>query len=172
MNAEQNPTLAEDVSRQHPVREDMPFQRVFWIAERIAWTVLALLPVVALSGLFAHGALSERSVEGAPLKMEYERFQRQSALSRFTAHISPAGSQEIKLRLNASFQHAFEVESMQPTPLRSSANSDGLEFVYQAPAGGELVAVIWTRPRRFGPVDLQAETDGGGTVKFPVFVYP
>jgi hypothetical protein len=166
--------MPEEKSRRHPVREDMRFQYAFWIAERVAWTMLALVPVVALSGIFAHGVLSERIAGGtdAPLRVEYERFQRQSALSHFVARIAPAGAPEVTLRLSPAFQRAFEVESIQPQPLRSSAGSQGLELVFHAPPAGDLVAAIWARPREFGFLRLKAESGGGGAVDFPVLIYP
>jgi hypothetical protein len=171
---DKQPIAHEDESRAHPVREDMRFQYASWIVERVAWVLLALVPLVALTGVFAHGILSETTAgaPGSPLTMQYERFQRETALSRFTAHIPRAESGEVRLRLSPSFQQAFEIESMQPQPARSSAGTAGLELFFNAPASGELIAVIWTRPRQFGLVQVAGETDGGGAVKFAVFVYP
>ena len=152
----------------------MRFQYATWIAERVAWILLALVPVVALTGIFAHGALSERTTGAAdaPLSMTYERFQRQSSLSHFVARISPSGRQEAKLRLSPSFQRAFEIESIQPQPLHSSAGTNGLEFVFAAPPTGDLVATIWARPREFGSLRLAADSDGRGAIELPIFIYP
>jgi hypothetical protein len=74
--------------------------------------------------------------------------------------------------LSPSFQSAFEVESIQPQPLRSSASAQGLELVFTAPPADDLVAAIWARPREFGFMHLTAESAGRGAVDFPVLIYP
>jgi hypothetical protein len=166
--------MREEQSRTHPVSEDMPFQYAFWIAERVAWVILALVPLIALSGIFAHGIVSETTVgaAGSSLTMQYERFQRQTALSKFVARVSPANSGEVRLRLSPSFQRVFEIESIQPQPARSTASSNGLEFFFHPPSADEFTAVIWTRPREFGSVAVKADGDRGDPLNFSIFVYP
>jgi hypothetical protein len=166
--------MREEQSRTHPVPEDMPFQYAFWTAERVAWIILALVPLVALSGIFAHGVVSETTAgaAGSPLTMQYERFQRETALSKFVAHVSPANSGEVRLRLGPSFQRVFEIESIQPQPARSIANASGLEFFFHPPTADEFTAVIWTRPREFGVIPVEAEGGSGGALKFSILVYP
>jgi hypothetical protein len=166
--------MREETSRSQPVPEDMGFQYAFWRAERVAWVVLALVPLVALTGIFAHGHLSE-STAGAPdspLTMQYERFQRETALAKFVARASPANAGEVRLRLSPSFQRVFEIESLQPQPARSVAGANGLEFFFHSPGADQFTAVIWTRPREFGLVPVEAEGDHGGAVKFSILVYP
>ncbi len=165
--------MRENDNRSRPVQEDMRFQYVWWVAERVAWVIIGLVPLAALTGLFSHGVLSESraSAPDAPLTVHYERFQRQTALSRFIAHIPSGGSNELRLRLSPSFQEAFEIESIQPQPVRSTAGAEGMEFFFRPPAAGELIAIIWTRPRQFGLIPLQAEGDRGGPAAFTVMVY-
>jgi hypothetical protein len=166
--------MREEESRTHPVREDMGFQYMAWTVERVAWALLAFIPILSLTGIFAHGALSEQTgtVAGSSFSLQYERFQRETALSRFTAHIPPVGSAEMRLRLSPSFQRTFEIESIQPEPARSTAGTGGLELFFHAPASGELVAVLWTRPRQFGVIPVQAEANPGAAIEFTVVVYP
>jgi hypothetical protein len=166
--------MREETSRTTPVAEDMLFQYATWVVERVAWVILGLIPLIALSGVFAHGFISETtaSAEGSPLTIGYERFQRETALSKFTARVSPANSGEVRLRLSPSFQRVFEIESIQPQPSRSIASERGLEFFFHPPAADALNAVIWTRPREFGRVPVEAQTDTGDPVKFSILVYP
>jgi hypothetical protein len=78
--------MREQDSRSYPVREDMRLQYAFWAWERATWVALALIVLLALSGLFAHGPLSRRTVKDAALSLTYERFQ------RVTSHGSPRRS--------------------------------------------------------------------------------
>jgi hypothetical protein len=165
--------MREEDSRTHPIQEDMRFQYASWMAERVAWVLIALVPLLALSGVFARGALSENTVvdPAGSLSLTYERFQRATALSRLTARVTPV-SDEVRLRLSSSFQHRFQIESVQPQPARSTGGRSGLELFFSRPPAGELNVVIWAQPRHFGIHELEAETDGSGPVKFSVVVYP
>jgi hypothetical protein len=60
------------------IPEDLPFQRREWVAERVAWAVMALLIAGALLGFFGTGPLSRTTAgdEAGPLWLEYERFAR------------------------------------------------------------------------------------------------
>src|SRR6188508_2841580 len=76
--------MREQDSRSYPVRENMRLQYAFWAWERATWVALALIVLLALSGLFAHGPLSRRTVKDAALSLTYERFQRVTSVARLT----------------------------------------------------------------------------------------
>ena len=84
----------------NPVRESVRFQKAVWIAERVAWILLALVPLAALAGVFSHGPLSDRKATApdSPFTVEYERFQRSTVQARFVFRI-PVENGEAKLRL-------------------------------------------------------------------------
>ena len=157
----------------YPVREDMRFQRATWTVERVFWALLALVPLAALAGLFSHGPLSHKTAEAAnaSLSVDYERFQRVTVQSRFVVRIRSGATDEVRLRLSPSFQRNYDIQSMQPEPVRSSAGGDGLELYFH-PANDDLTAVIWATPRDFGRLMLRAETDLSGPVDIPVLIYP
>jgi hypothetical protein len=164
--------MREYNSRNYPVREDMRLQAAFWAWERAMWVAIAIIVLIALTGLFAHGPLSTRTVADVGLSLTYERFQRLTALARFTATISVSSGDEASLTLSPAFSDNFQIADIEPRPLRSSAGPRGLELVFQAPAGGELSVVIWAHPRSFGRYDLTAAADSGGRVAFSILVYP
>jgi hypothetical protein len=73
------------------IDEDPDAQRRHWIAERVGWTVITLVILAALLGLFGSGWLSEASVgtpEGA-LRLEYSRFGRFLAPTTLRLHLGP-----------------------------------------------------------------------------------
>src|SRR2546430_13200708 len=164
--------MREQDSRSCPVCEDIRLQDAFWAWERAAWAVIAVIVLIALTGLFAHGPLSERTVADARLSLSYERFQRVTALARFTARISVSHGDEASLTLGPAFSNHFQIADIEPRPLRSRAGPGGLEFVFQAPAAGELSVVIWAHPRSFGHFDLTAAVGPEGRVAFSILVYP
>ena len=165
--------MTDDHVRTYPVREDMRFQTVTWTVERVAWALLALVPLAAMAGLFSHGPLSNKTAEAAnsALSVEYERFQRMTVQARFVVRISSIGTEEVRLRLSPPFQRIYDIQSMQPEPVRSSAGGDGLDLYFR-PVKGELTAVIWATPREFGNFKLRGESDVSEAVNIPVLVYP
>jgi len=164
--------MREQDSRSYPVREDMRLQYALWAWERATWVALALIVLLALSGLFAHGPLSRRTVRDAALSLTYERFQRVTSVARLTATIAGPAADEVSLRLNPSFVDNFQVGDIEPRPSSSSAGPFGLELVFRAPTEGDLAVVIWATPRSFGLFDLTATADPAGQVAFSILVYP
>ena len=74
--------MRERDSRDYPVLENMRLQNAFWAWERTTWVVLAIIVLIALTGLLAHGPLSERTAADDGLSLTYQRFQRVSAIQR------------------------------------------------------------------------------------------
>jgi hypothetical protein len=164
--------MREQDSRDYPVLENMRLQNAFWAWERTTWVVLAIIVLIALTGLLAHGPLSERTAADAGLSLTYQRFQRVTALARLTARISVPSGDEASLTLSPVFADNFQISDIEPRPLRSTAGPGGLEFVFHAPAAGELSLVIWAHPRSFGFFDLFAAAGPGDRVAFSILVYP
>lgn len=155
--------------REYPVHEDADYQARTWALQRVAWIILVLIPVLALSGLFAHGFLSERTAGNAEnLTIEYQRFQRTTDLTRFVIRLNDAAAD---LHLAPPFQETYEIESIQPQPARSVASPDGLQLRFDKPPAGPLVAVIWARPRQFGRFAMRAQ-QGETSVPFNILIYP
>jgi hypothetical protein len=164
--------MRERDSRDYPVAENMRLQNAFWRWERATWVVLAIILVIALTGVLAHGPLSKRTVADAGLSLTYERFQRVTALARLSASISVSSGDEASLTLSPAFADNFQISDIEPRPLRSTAGPEGLELVFQAPTAGKLSLVIWAHPRSFGHFDLIAAASPEGRVAFSILVYP
>jgi hypothetical protein len=166
--------LDERQDRQHPVPEDMRFQHRTWIVERVSWLALGLLVCVALAGLFGQGPLSRATASTGEqgIAVDYERFQRITRIARFEIRMAPFDSQDATLRLSRQFQESYEVSSIQPWPLRSTAGPETLELAFARPASGDLLVTIWAHPRRYGLMRVQASGDRGGPVQLPIIVYP
>jgi hypothetical protein len=164
--------MREQDSRSYPVHENMRLQYAFWAWERAMWVGIALILLIALSGLFAHGPLSKQTVSDGGLVLTYERFQRATAVARFAAKIAAINPDEARLTLSPSFSENFQIVDIEPRPLRSSAGPRGLELGFLPPAQGELAVTIWAHPRSFGVYDLSAAAKPKGQVAFSVLVYP
>jgi len=156
----------------YPVKEDMRFQKTVWIIQRVSWILLIFVPLAALAGVFSHGPLSDRIAQASNegWSLEYEKFQRMTVQSRFVIRVPAVQGEEVRLHLGPSFQQSYDIQSMQPDAERGSADADGLYLFFKANEG-ELTAVIWATPRRFGSVDLRAETEDG-VIALPIYIWP
>jgi hypothetical protein len=161
----------ETHAHSNPVRESIRFQKAVWIAERIVWALLALVPLAALAGVFSHGPLSDKTVKApdSSFIVEYERFQRSTVQARFVFRIR-AENGEAKLRLSAAFHESYDVQSLQPEPTLASANTQGIEFNFKS-EDDEIIVVIWATPRRWGGIDVHAE-GADASVDIPILIYP
>ena len=117
--------MDEFASRDYPVKEHMGFQRRMWVVERTGWTVLAVIALLGLTGLFGSGWLSEATASNTALSVDYERFERATRLAQFTFHFAPGAAGERHLRLNAAFRKNFETSTVQPAPARSEVMALG-----------------------------------------------
>jgi hypothetical protein len=156
-----------------PVYEDMHFQEISWTLQRVGWVALALISLLALTGVFSHGHFSNAVArqDGLPLSVNYERFQRMSALHRFDIAMPPGAEDDIRLTFNKAFTDLYEIDSIQPQPLRSNASNGGIVLTFDWPERGNFNAVMWARPRNFGYAPLEIGTPRG-SLTFPVLVYP
>ena len=161
----------EPHAHSNPVRESIRFQKAVWIAERVVWALLALVPLAAMAGVFSHGPLSDKkaTAPNSSFTVEYERFQRSTVQARFVFRI-PAESDQAKLRLSAAFHEGYEIQSLHPEPVLASANKEGIEFDFRS-EGDEVTVVIWATPRRWGSIDLHAE-NADASVDIPILIYP
>lgn len=156
-----------------PVSEDMRFQERSWLARRVGWSLLAVFILLALFGAFSKGILSAARAEreGVPLSADYDRFQRRSTQTHFAIQVPKQTEDEIWLRLGRVFQDTYEIEAIQPPPVRSNTGNNGISLFFDAYDQGDMQIVIRARPRRFGAVTVEIARLPG-TLRMPVLIYP
>ena len=157
-----------------PIKEDMSLQVRTWVAERIGWMVLALFVLAGLAGAFSHGVLSStvvRSADGV-LTIDYERFARHTARTRFTIRIADAANEAPRLRLSPAMTEFYDMETIYPQPLRSTASEAGIEFTFARPPDGDLVVRLAARAARFGYARLVVSLDERSRVELVQVIYP
>jgi hypothetical protein len=164
--------MDEFASRHYPVREDMRFQRRSWLVERAGWLLLALVAAAGLTGLFGAGPLSHAHTSAGVLAVDYDRFQRATRVSPFVFTVPPGTGRDMTLHLGGSLQRHFEFTSIQPAPLRTRTNPDGIDLTFATQAGAPSRIVIWAHSRHYGLSRMTAAIDGGEQAPFWVFVYP
>jgi hypothetical protein len=163
--------MSDTIDRHTPVPDDMRFQQASWRWERIGWCLLALIPLLALTGLFSNGPLSSHSTATPTFTIHHERFQRISSLTRFRLQVAPQDTKHVALHFGPPFIDLYDINSMQPQPVSSHSGDDGLRLVFEPPTSGELQLSIWAWSRRIG-IHRFDVSDGRNSVQLFVLIYP
>jgi hypothetical protein len=151
----------------------MRFQERAWLIKRAGCVLLAILILLALAGVFSNGLLSAATAErdGVPLSVGYERFQRRNAPTHFTIKVPRQTEDEVWLRFGPAFQHAYDIEAVQPPPVRSNFGNAGLSLFFDAYDQSDLNVVIRARPKRVGAINVEIARLPG-SLQMPVLIYP
>jgi hypothetical protein len=157
--------------------EDLPFQRREWLAERVAWSVMALVVGAAILGLFGSGPLS-RSIAGdeaGPLWLEYERFVRLLAPADLKVHLGPGAAAQptVRVWIDRRYMESAELKQVTPQPVGMEAGAERLILTFRRVDGDRSTAITFNmRPSRSGSLSGRVGLIDGPTVRFDQFVYP
>jgi hypothetical protein len=151
------------------IDNDVAFQRRVWVAQRIGWSVIGILIVIAALGYFGGGPFSRSSAQGGGMTIEYERFARlrQPTKLRFVLDSAPGGG---ALAVSRAYFDSVQIEQITPKP--SAVRSGGEWLVYSFAGPLPAAVTFHLRPDQFGPVSGSARLAAGEAVPFRQFVYP
>ncbi len=149
-----------------PIREDMRFQRRYWLFERIGWAILVLIAAAAAAGTFAGGPLAAAAGTGQGFSASYERFARRGVETRLSVTL-PAGR-----TLWMQGIDGFDVVRVDPEPATVRSERQGLAYDF-APGTGAGVVTFRLKPRAWGMqrVRVAADPDARPT-PLDILVYP
>ena len=155
-----NKTLQSRQHSRHPpsieqvARNTTPFQRREWIVQRIGWVLLALLLLAGALGLFGSGPLAERSLDNGAARLEYERFVRSDADTRWTLTLhQPAAGGTADIAIDADFAANFEIVSIQPAPSATALSAGRWVYSFETRDSGEVPVVFIVQSRKIGRHD-------------------
>jgi hypothetical protein len=159
------------------IAEDLPFQRREWLAERVAWAVMALLIAAALSGLFGTGPLSRTTAgdEAGPIWLEYERFARLLAPAPLRVHLGPGASREetVQVWIDRQYIDSLELQQVMPSPDSMEVGLERLIFTFRLAEGGGAAMITFNmRPIHVGSLSGQVGLINVPAVPVQQFIYP
>jgi len=161
-------------NREFPVREDMAFQLKAWRFERVGWYVLVLLVILTLLGLFSRGPLSSREAHSSDgrLDVEYEMFHRNGSTNPIIVHLKGQPNAVLEVELGGEWLDGFDVQTLQPQPLRSASAGQGMRVWVQADAQGHASLHLSLLAEGLGLYSSRITTPGGAAVSFDQFIFP
>ena len=161
-------------SRSYPVNEDMALQRKVWRFERWGWYGLVVLMALTLAGLFSKGPLSTADVRSADgqLRVEHQRFLRNGSSDVLVIHLRGKAREPLEVALSGELLRGFNVEMLQPQPLKASTAGEGVKLWLLTDDDGQAVLYLTLRSDGVGSFDTQVALANGAAVRFSQFIYP
>jgi len=136
--------------------------------------VLVLLVILTLLGLFSRGPLSSRQMHSADgsIGVEYERFHRNGSTNPLIVRLKGAPNAVLEVELGGDWLEGFDVQSVQPQPMRSSAAGPGMKLWLQADGQGEANLHLSLLGEGLGTYHGRIATPNGAVVTFSQFIFP
>jgi hypothetical protein len=153
------------------IDQALEFQRRFQRVQRIAWRLLALVPVAAVAGLFGGGVFSTVSAGGtrAGATVSYERFARRSVETELALKLArPSGPANVAI--TRDFLDRYAITEVRPEPRRVATLADRVVFSFAAGPRGR--ATFSLEPKTIGSGSGTVTVSGGAPVRISQFVYP
>jgi hypothetical protein len=157
------------------IDQDLEFQVRAWKVERVAWWAMLALVLAGVLGLLGPGPLAKvtTGAPGAPLRLEYQRFERLLTPARLVFRAQPGAGGTLSIWLSTGYLDRVQVTAITPEPHQVSAGSGRVQFLFRIPEPPQPVTVtIHVMPHHFGRLEGEAGMAGGLPLRFRQFVYP
>ncbi len=157
------------------IEENLRFQKLFWVVQRIFWGLLFLFIISAIFGLFGNGLFSQKKVENAAAALSYEVFARDQSPTKLEIELHPSTSMSEKyfFALNYDFMKKIKIQRIEPQPERviNGMGSYVYEFM-RDPDKSNLKLTIYYEPQTMGSLKGTLQTATGGKLEINQFIYP
>jgi hypothetical protein len=153
------------------IDQALTFQRRFGRVQRVAWWLLALIPVASIAGLFGGGLFSDATAgsERTRVTVTYERFGRLTADTELELEFARP-SRPVDVAISRAFLDRYDTSEVRPQPLRVRTVADAVVFTFAAaPAGRATFALA---PAEVGSSRGTVTVTGGTPVTIKQLVYP
>jgi hypothetical protein len=153
------------------IDQALEFQQRFHVIQRVAWSVLALVPVAAVAGLFGGGLFGATTAGGraAGVTVTYDRFARITADTEIELRLERADG-PTAVTISRALLDRYQVSEIRPEPVRVVTRPDRVEYVFAASASG--TALFAVQPDDVGSSSGTVTVAGGAPVRVEQFIFP
>jgi hypothetical protein len=153
------------------IDQALGFQRRFGRVQRVAWWLLAVIPVAAIAGLFGDGLFSEVTAgsERAGGRVTYDRFGRLTADTKLELEFARS-SRTTDVAISRALLDRYDTSEVRPEPVRVRTLADAVVFTFAAAPAGK--ATLFLQPDAVGSSSGTVTFTGGTPVRVKQLVYP
>ncbi len=170
MGSLEQPIVREDGLQ---LDEHRRFQERFWTIERIAWCVFALIIVAGLCGAFGSGGpLATKVTVIDRAIIEHPRIGRWEGADEMMVRFKPDHAEQTRsLFLSNSFAEVFQVEDIQPLPMRTVIEAGGQRLFFDNPGNDGGMVTIHLRAQSAGSASFNLGIDSE-LMSLSSFIFP
>jgi hypothetical protein len=119
------------------IGEHPHFERRWRIIQTMIFSVLALLVLAAVTGLFGSGPLTNRTsaFAGTAFTLHYPRFARARATADIVIEPRNASAGQVAVHLDRSLAEAMRIEKTSPSVITSGSDADGTLYIFMLAPG-------------------------------------
>jgi hypothetical protein len=156
------------------IQYDPAHERKEWFAQRVAWTLMALIVAAALAGLLGPGPLSNARAgnKGSKLSVECSRFARYQGPETLRIFCQPESGQEFRVSLDRSYVERIQIHGISPEPKETIARSEQYIYVFAREQEGEQLVLFDLHPNAFGRTETRIMLDNIESVTLTQFYWP
>jgi hypothetical protein len=158
------PTFLGDLQ----IDQSLEFQQRFHRVQKVLWRLLALLPILAVAGLFGGGVFSSVTTGDPGARVTYDRFARLTVKTRLS--VTVGGGRRPVVSLDRTLLNAYDLTEIRPQPSRTVVSADRTSFSFSALPGAQVSLSL--QPRRLGSVRGAVSVAGARPVRVHQFIYP
>jgi hypothetical protein len=153
------------------IDQALDFQRRFGRVQRVAWWLLAVVPVAAMAGLFGGGLFGKVTAgsERARVTVTYDRFGRLTADTELELQFARP-SRTTDVAISRAFLGRYDTSDVRPQPVHVRTLADAVVFTFAAAPGGR--ATFFLQPDAVGSSSGTVSVTGGTPVHIKQLVYP
>lgn len=146
----------------------------FLIFQRTGLTIMCLVMISALLGLFGKGYLSVMTQSTGNLTVQYQKFIHQEAASIYRLHVTPESLKEKKLLIwiDQSLLDKLTIKSMNPEPESTSFENNKIIYTFNVAQLTPIHITMMVEPEEFGIIAANIGLMNGEHITLNQIIYP
>lgn len=164
-------------SEELEIATDMAHMQRTWLAQQIAWVLIAIIIVAALLGFSGGEGPFARAVageEGSALWLEYDRFARYGYAGSLDIHVrAEAAGGTVQFSLPQEYLGSFQVNQIVPEPQDAAIVAGRVVYTLNvSPSTEPAVVTLQLTPTQVGSIEGVVGIEGVGEQAFRQYVFP
>ncbi len=113
-------------------RAEQKFHEHEWAVQRVGWTLVAIVLIAAVAGLFGGGPMARQAMAAGDTRIEMDRFVRYKSSSEWRFRPGPSSNANpLRISIDSNFLAQYEITTITPRPSRTSSSGNLVMFEFE-----------------------------------------